>query len=76
MNDGHISIFRVTETNLILTHNSRPFTLSCMQIIPLDGFDYHIYPLVAMCGIVSKVIIFDVKQMVQVKSLRVLVSNS
>ena len=47
-----------------------------MQIIPLDGFDYHIYPLVAMCGIVSKVIIFDVKQMVQVKSLRVLVSNS
>ena len=29
-----------------------------------------------MCGIVSKVIIFDVKQMVQVKSLRVLVSNS
>ena len=61
---------------MLQVHNSKPFSLSTMQITPLDGYDYHTYPLVAMAGIVSKVIIFDVKQMVQVKSIRVLVSNT
>jgi hypothetical protein len=47
-----------------------------MQIACLDGFDYHSYPLVAMSGLVSKIIIFDVKAMNAVKSVRILLSNS
>ena len=41
----------------------------------LDGYDYNEYPYAAIAGMVSKVIIFDVKNMTIIQSLRVLISN-
>ena len=46
-----------------------------MAMTPLDGYDFYTYPFVAVVGIVSKVIIYDVSHMSQVRSIRVLVSN-
>lgn len=46
-----------------------------MAMAPLDGYDFYTYPYVAVVGIVSKVIIYDVSHMTQVRSIRVLVSN-
>ena len=43
--------------------------------MPLPGYSYESYPLVAMVGMVSKLLVFDVKTFVLVKSIRVLVSN-
>lgn len=46
-----------------------------MAMSALDGYDFYTYPYVAVVGIVSKVIIYDVSHMTQVRSIRVLVSN-
>ena len=46
-----------------------------MAMTPLDGYDFYTHPYVAVVGIVSKVIIYDVAHMTQVRSIRVLVSN-
>ena len=74
-NDGRVSIWKVQSSNLELVHSSQPFTLSCMQIEPLENYDFYTYPFVALVGIVSKVIIFNTNTMTAVKSVRVLVQN-
>jgi len=41
----------------------------------LTGYDYNEYPYVALAGMVSKIIIFDVKNVSVIQSIRVLISN-
>lgn len=58
-----------------LTQSAQIFTVSTLHIQQLTGYDYNEYPYVAMAGMVSKVIIYDVKNQTIVQSLRVLISN-
>ena len=44
-------------------------------MVPLPGYDYLRCPFVAIVGIVSRLIIFNVSDFTEVKSIRVLVSN-
>lgn len=44
-------------------------------MVPLDGYDYLRHPYVAIVGIVSRVVIFNVSDFTVIKSIRVLVSN-
>eukprot|EP00347_Sterkiella_histriomuscorum_P004373 403360704 len=61
--------------NFSLQHSSQIFTVSTLHIQLLTNYDYNEYPYVAIAGMVSKVIIFDVKNMTVIQSLRVLISN-
>ena len=56
-------------------HQAQVFTVSTLHIQLLSGYNYNEYPYVAMAGMVSKVIIYDVKNMTVIQSLRVLISN-
>ncbi|CDW71136.1 traf-type zinc finger family protein [Stylonychia lemnae] len=56
-------------------HTQQVFTVSTLHIQLLTSYDYNEYPYVALAGMVSKVIIFDVKNMTVIQSLRVLISN-
>ena len=58
-----------------LQHAVQAFTVSALHIQLLNGYDYNEYPYTAIAGMVSKVIIFDVKNLTIIQSLRVLVSN-
>lgn len=44
-------------------------------MVPLHGYDYLRYPYIAVVGIVSRVIIYNVSDFTEVRSIRVLVSN-
>jgi len=59
----------------VLTSSQQAFTQSVIYIALLKGYDYNEYPYVAMAGRVSKIIIFDVKNMTVIQSLRVLISS-
>ena len=49
--------------------------MSTLHIQLLDHYDYNEYPYVALAGMVSKVIVYDVKNFSIIQSLRVLISN-
>ncbi len=49
--------------------------MSTLHIAPLAQYNYQEYPYLALAGMVSKVIIYDVKNLSVVQSLRVLISN-
>jgi hypothetical protein len=49
--------------------------VSTLHIQLLTGYDYNEYPYIAMAGMVSKVVIYDVKNITVNQSLRVLISN-
>ncbi len=51
------------------------FTVSTLHIQKLTGYDYNDFPYTAIAGMVSKVIIYDVKNLTVIQSLRVLISN-
>ena len=44
-------------------------------MVPLHGYDYLRHPYIAIVGIVSRVIIYNVSDFTEVRSIRVLVSN-
>lgn len=44
-------------------------------MVPLYGYDNLRYPYVAIVGIVSRLVIFNVSDFTEIKSIRVLVSN-
>ncbi|TNV82776.1 hypothetical protein FGO68_gene14731 [Halteria grandinella] len=58
-----------------LSHSAQIFTVSTLHIQQLTSYDYNEYPYVAIAGMVSKVIIYDVKNQTIIQSLRVLISN-
>lgn len=43
--------------------------------MPLSGYDFNEHPFIALAGMVSKVIIYDVKNQTIIQSLRALISN-
>ena len=49
--------------------------MSTLHIHLLNGYDFNEHPYAAIAGMVSKVIIFDVKNLTVIQSLRVLISN-
>jgi len=46
-----------------------------LHIQVLSGYDYNDHPYAAIAGMVSKVIIYDVKNLSIIQSIRVLISN-
>lgn len=44
-------------------------------MVPLHGYDYLRYPYAAIVGIVSRLVIYNVSDFTEIKSIRVLVSN-
>ena len=49
--------------------------MSTLHIHPLANYDYNEHPYIAIACMVSKVIIYDVKNQSVIQSLRVLISN-
>ena len=63
------------QTRFSLSHSAQVFTVSTLHIHLINGYDYNEHPYAAIAGMVSKVIIYDVKNQTVIQSLRVLISN-
>ena len=74
-NCGKIKAWQVTNNAFSNLHQSKPFSESCTAMAPLHGYDYLRHPYVAIVGIVSRVILYNVSDFTEVRSIRVLVSN-
>mmetsp|Transcript_18986 Transcript_18986/g.22409 ORF Transcript_18986/g.22409 Transcript_18986/m.22409 type:complete len:99 (+) Transcript_18986:470-766(+) len=74
-NCGKIRAWQVTQNTFSNLHQSKPFSESCTAMEALHGYDYLRHPYVAIVGIVSRLVIFNVSDFTEVKSIRVLVSN-
>lgn len=62
-------------SRFFLSHSAQVFTVSTLHIAPLTGYSYEEHPYAAIAGMVSKVVIYDVRNLTVVQSLRVLISN-
>ena len=72
---GKIKAWHVSQNTFTNLHQSKPFSESCSAMIQLNGYDYLRNPYAAILGTVSRVIVFNVSDFTEVRSIRVLVSN-